>query len=681
MYIWFNTNEVSWHDLSISIIYLWKVYALEFERILKIKHYSYTNTIFWYSLEYIIDLCTSYLFDSIKFDTKPEIFVINNNNFKYKWFEINLIDIEKHHLFHACSAFYPSWFTESAVLTLDFFWWDIVWNKKHGESQVMWYFEWNKYKKIYSWNYLNGDFNSWIGGVYKLFCQLIWLDEWSIMWLSSYWDYKKYSNIKLFEYDWDNVFLNKDIEFTIKSNITNQFLIAEQLKNIYWLQETDYVEKFNNSESIITSKFADIAAHLQYEVEKAIVYLANSLYSKVKCKNLCLAWWVALNILANTKILEKTPFENIFIQPAANDWWISLWAAYYWYHIHWWNLDKIQLNSAWLWLSYDQNKILNKLKYYSDYLQYEYSDNIEWVVADLLSKWNIIWWFQWRSEFWPRSLWFRSILADSRSISIRDRVNKIKDRQSWRPLAPVILEEDLNDYFLLGIKSPYMTFSSNIVDSKKQFIPWIVHVDWTARFQTVNKQENELYYNLIKEFKKNTWIPILINTSFNVSWQAIVENPDDAIKTFLSTELDYLIIWNFIVSKTQIYNKFKFNKYKHIFNLSFVDKEKQKLFFKNRIILKRIFFRGNYDVTFMFKVDLNFYFTITILDKKYIIILCKINEEENNWSYFKYNNIYLKVDIELDYKENFSSELVVLLNYIKEVVTCNYNKINEMFIL
>ncbi len=672
VYIWFNSWNKEGHDFSMSVIFEWKVYAIELERLFKIKHYSYINSEFWYPFEDILKIVKFYFGDIFSYED-CEFVVVNNKYLEIDW-DVRYVECSKHHLFHAFSAFYPSDFNEAAVLTVDYYGSDGEWSEKVKNSQVMWYFDWNDYKQLHSFVYTDDFRNLWVGVVYTLFCQLVWLSEWVLMGLSSYWNYSRFKDIRLFDYDWDDVFLGREI---IKRYWNDRLNLVEGLKEMYWVRESDYIDvKLNNN--ITDSIFADVAAHVQYEVENAMVYLADRLQKKTKSKNLCLAGGVSLNILANTRIFERTSFENIFVQPAANDAWLSLWAAYYWYHIIWNNTKRIPIKSVWLGNVYSDEEILKVLNEYSKYLKFEFSENIEKDWGVLLSKWNIIWWFQWWSEFWPRALWFRSILADSRSEEIRDRVNRIKQRELWRPLAPVVLEEFIGEYFKLGKKSSYMTFSSDVVEDKKYLISGVVHIDGTARYQSVNSDENKKYYDLIKEFCSLTRVPVLINTSFNVKWQPIVESPKDAVLSFLSTDLDYLVIWNYIVSKEKVFTEFSFNRDLSILNMVFKDNRLRNKYYRNWNVLRKFFFWENYKIDFMFKEDLDFYFELNISGFVYTVSLSLVRDER--WYYFKYRDLWLEVIIGSDYKENFSKEMIELLDTISLKIEKNYLKIFDMFI-
>lgn len=658
--LYIANNFLLWsHDYSVSIIYDNQLYCIELDKYLWIKW-------FWWELKYhninrlykvVVDILREYISD-VELLKSLHIYNIN-----YFWKKINIsnnityYNIFDHHYLHACSAYYPSEFEESAILIIDDYWsiWDWMF-----ESCSTWLWRGTIIEKLHSniWNTKESVSSIW--RAYSLYSTFIWLEEGSIMWLSSYWKIDEYKNIKLFSFDWDNVFFDEN----------------RDLHKLYDVNEEDIWQK---SKDITKSKFADISAHLQKQVEEAIVYLANRLYEKTKCENLCLAWGVALNILSNTKILEQTSFKNIFVQPAANDGWLSMWAVYHAYHKYWKNEKRIKLDSAWLWKQFLKDEIIASLNNYSNYLHFEEIKNIENKLALLLNSGKIIWYFQWKNEYWPRALWFRSILASPVSIAIRDRVNKIKNRQSWRPLAPVILEENKNDYFSLEIKSPYMTFSSDVKQDKKTQIPWVVHIDGTSRYQSINKMQNNNYYNLLKEFYKYSNIPLLINTSFNVSWQAIVYWISDAIETFLSTELDYLIMENYLITKNNIYDIFAYSHEKQLEKINYINENDYNIYMKNWDYLRRILFNNDIEINFTYWDNQNKYF---YSNNKYCFqtidwIKIVIEPIDTDISYFKQINvIWIKID-----NKNFelNDYYLTILNRMNQIINTYYEKLKILF--
>ena len=341
---------------------------------------------------------------------------------------------------------------------------------------------------------------------------------------------------------------------------------------------------------LLTEFHMDIAASIQAVTEEIVLRIARDILSKYKIKNLCLAGGVALNCVANGKILKEKIFENIWIQPAAGDAGGSLGAALaYWHHeLKEPRTDfKDQMKGSYLGPKFSNDSIEYKLKSLkANYKKYN-TNEIIFLTAKELANEKIVGWFQGRMEFGPRALGGRSILADPRSEKMQKELNlKIKFRESFRPFAPSVLREDVNKWFELNNDSPYMLLVSEIkkdkqikmkvedenlfgidkLNIKRSSIPAITHVDYSARIQTVHKETNPRYYNLINEFKKNTNCSVLVNTSFNVRGEPIVCTVEDAFNCFMGTNLDVLVIEDFILFKDQ-QDKSLIKDYKNKFEL------------------------------------------------------------------------------------------------------------------
>jgi len=324
----------------------------------------------------------------------------------------------------------------------------------------------------------------------------------------------------------------------------------------------------------LTQFHMDIAASIQKVTEDIMIRLTKSLKEEFNISNLCLAGGVALNCVANGKILKEKIFNNIWIQPAAGDAGGSLGAALALWHIEQDNPRKVNQNDSmqgsYLGPEYSQKIIEEQLdKAGAKYEILKDQELIDKTAIDL-SKEKAIGWFQGRMEFGPRALGGRSILGDPRSERMQKNLNlKVKYRESFRPFAPSILKEDLSEWFDINVDSPYMLMVSNInkdkttemtEDQKKLFgidklnikrseIPAVTHVDYSARIQTVHKETNEKYFKLIQKFKEKTNCPVIVNTSFNVRGEPIVNTPLDAFNCFMGTELDKLIIGNCYLDK------------------------------------------------------------------------------------------------------------------------------------
>ena len=307
-----------------------------------------------------------------------------------------------------------------------------------------------------------------------------------------------------------------------------------------------------------------------------MIKLTKGIRKEYGIKNLCLAGGVALNCVANGKILREKIFDNIWIQPAAGDAGGSLGAALALWYIDQKNKRIVNpdddMAGSYLGSEFSQDQIEKELKALGANYEVVNYENLIDKTSNYLSKEKAIGWFQGRMEFGPRALGGRSILGDPRSDSMQKNLNlKVKYRESFRPFAPSVLKEDLSIWFDMDVDSPYMLLVADINPNKKiemndkqkelfgidklnikrSEIPAVTHVDYSARIQTVNKKNNKHYYDLITKFKEKTGCPVIINTSFNVRGEPIVNTPSDAFNCFMGTELDYLVIGNCILDKTK----------------------------------------------------------------------------------------------------------------------------------
>ncbi len=463
-----------------------------------------------------------------------------------------------HHLSHASSAFFPSPFEEAVVLTAD------------GVG------EWatttvaiGKKNKLEIKKELH--FPHSLGLLYSAFTYYTGFKvnsgEYKLMGLAPYGNPIYINKIKkLVDIKSDGTFRLNQKYFNYATGLT---MTNDKFNNLFGNKPR------NPNNEKLTQFHMDIAASIQIVTEEIMLKLATSIRKEYGLKNLCLAGGVALNCVANGKILQKKIFENIWVQPAAGDAGGSLGAALALWHIDQGNKRNINLNDdmrgSYLGIEFNQEEIEKELKSIGAIFKtYNYKDIIE-KTSELISKEKAVGWFQGRMEFGPRALGARSILADPRSDRMQKNLNlKVKFRESFRPFAPAILREDLNKWFDVNVDSPYMLFVANINDNKKiemsdeqkQFfgieklnikrsdIPAVTHVDYSARIQTVSKETNRIFYDLLSKFKEKTGCPVLINTSFNVRGEPIVCTPTDAFKCFMGTDLDFLIIGNCILDKT-----------------------------------------------------------------------------------------------------------------------------------
>lgn len=306
-------------------------------------------------------------------------------------------------------------------------------------------------------------------------------------------------------------------------------------------------------ESPMTQFHKDVARSLQELTEEIMLKIAAHAKKICPSENLCLAGGVALNCVANGKILRSGLFKNIFIQPASGDAGGALGAAAAIWHKEFKGGRMKKMEHAFLGNAYTDDEIETYVK--SRGLPYEKLDDAALIetVAGLLEGENVIGWFQGRMEYGPRSLGNRSIIADARNKENWQKVNlKIKFRESFRPFAPTVLEERVSDYFALDRESPYMLLVADTLPDRRSEIPAVTHVDGSARIQTIRRDQNPRYYDLIKAFEKKTGCPVIINTSFNVRGEPIVESPKDAVNCLLHTHMDYLVMGNILLRKNAL---------------------------------------------------------------------------------------------------------------------------------
>ena len=502
-----------------------------------------------------------FLFDKLK---------QHDENFK----DIKKIKFSEHHYSHAASAFYPSPFENAVVLTLDgvgeWATTTVAIGKKNKLEMI---------KEIY--------FPHSLGLLYSAFTYYTGFKvnsgEYKVMGLAPY-GKPKYKDLiiqNLMDLKEDGSFkLNmKFFNYATGLTMTNKKfsdLFGHPVRN----PKKDLLEDFH----------MDIAASIQSVTEEIVIRITKNIASEYKIKNLCLAGGVALNCVANGKILRQKIFDDIWIQPAAGDAGGSLGAALaYWHH----ELKKPrenfkdQMKGAYLGPKLSEKNVEDQLKKLKARYTKKSSSEISSIVAKELSNGKTVGWFQGRMEFGPRALGGRSILADPRSDKMQKELNlKIKFRESFRPFAPSVLREEVSNWFELNYDSPYMLLVSDVKrekqitmsekDSKlfgidklnirRSSIPAITHVDYSARIQTVHKETNLKYYNLINEFKKITDCPVLVNTSFNVRGEPIVCSVEDAFNCFMGTNLDILAIENYLLIKDD-QDKSLLKDYKNKFEL------------------------------------------------------------------------------------------------------------------
>jgi len=292
----------------------------------------------------------------------------------------------------------------------------------------------------------------------------------------------------------------------------------------------------------------NLAASVQQNLEKNLFYILTKLHEITGSDNLCYAGGVALNSVANGKFKKLTPFKNIFIQPSANDAGTALGACYYLYNALLNQKRSFVFEHPYYGPKFNNEECKKALESFK--LDYKKYDDIFSITAEHIKNGKIVGWFQDRMEVGPRALGNRSILANPMIAEMKDILNlKVKHREGFRPFAPAILEEKLNEYFDADDFAPYMLRVYPIKLEKRDVIPAACHVDGTGRVQTVSKKTNPTFHKLIEAFEKLTGVPIIINTSFNVQGEPIVCTPEDAIKCFLGTKMDVLVLNDLLVIK------------------------------------------------------------------------------------------------------------------------------------
>ena len=472
----------------------------------------------------------------------------------------NKILFSEHHLSHAASAFYPSPFEQAIILTADGVGEWATTTVAIGDKNSL------EIKKELH-------FPHSLGLLYSAFTYYTGFKvnsgEYKLMGLAPYGKplYTEQILNNLIDLKDDGTFMLDQKFFNYSTGLT---MTNKNFNNLFGQPprnpDTDKITQFH----------MDIASSIQNVTEKIMLKLARSLKDEYKIPNLCLAGGVALNCVANGKILKEKIFENIWVQPAAGDAGGSLGAALAYWHIDLKksreNINKDNMQGSYLGNHFSDDEIKNILNEIgAEFTEMTEDEIIEKTAYDISNE-KAVGWFQGRMEFGPRALGNRSILGDPRSDKMQKNLNlKVKYRESFRPFAPSILNEEISNWFEIDADSPYMLFVANVKkektqemseDDKKLFgidllnikrseIPAVTHVDYSARIQSVFEDTNKKYYKLLKKFNEITNCPILINTSFNIRGEPIVNTPLDAFNCFMGTELDVLVIGNYYLEKNK----------------------------------------------------------------------------------------------------------------------------------
>lgn len=590
--------KISGHDTGACLVYGNKIIAVSEERLNRIKH-SFNDF-----PKLSIDYCLS------QAGIKPQdvdLVVIDqighrrDNDFEKLFRELvgekfskTKVEVINHHLAHAASAFFASPFEEAAIMVMDGAGEkiDSHLGTSGVETETTYYGKGNKIHEIQKTIHQR-DGKKFVStfGIGKLYsfltekyARLGRYNEGKTMGLASY---GKGTLLEKFPLNYwyrelnGHYLCNANIKYPAEVSLnrverlfSNPLLIPSKLKVFVKTKLKDikviFKKRFcGQGENVILfpnfslpkpprdlnqklpdDYYTEIAFIFQKVLEEIFVGMSRHLHDTTSSKNLCLAGGVSLNGVANNKILEDGKFTKLFVQPASSDCGIPLGCALWGYHCFFDNHGRpFEMRHAYLGKRYSENYVLKALNARDDIKFYK-SDDAAREAAGLIAGKKIIAWFYNGSEYGPRALGSRSILCDPRPKEMKDILNsRVKHREEWRPFAASVLEEKVSDYFELECESPFMLLVPKIKKDKLNKIPSLVHIDETCRIQSVNKENNGIYFDLISSFYELTGVPMVLNTSFNVAGEPIVETPEDALRCFMGTDIDYLVMEGYIISR------------------------------------------------------------------------------------------------------------------------------------
>jgi carbamoyltransferase len=468
----------------------------------------------------------------------------------------------EHHLSHAASAFLCSPFDEAAILTVDGVgeWVTATYGVGRGNNIRL-------LKQI--------EFPHSIGLLYSAFTAFLGFEvnegEYKVMGMAPYgkprfvdkvWKLVRQNRDGSFSLDMDYFCFHYSTTQTYSHKFVELFGDSRPSKMMFFTDATGFPKYFGKppddypSLSRLNQHYADIAASIQQVTEELLLAMANHLYRESGLKRLCIAGGVGLNSVANSRILRETPFEELYVQPAAGDGGGALGAALWAYNTLLGKPRNFAMNHAYWGRSYSQAEIADFLRDHN--IPHQHFDQDEGLldqVVDRLTRGKVVGWSQGRFEWGPRALGNRSILADPRNPEMKDIVNaKIKFREPYRPFAPSVLAEQAEKYFELPnaakhLPARYMLYVVPVRENQQANLPAITHVDGTGRLQTVFSEQSPRYYRLIERFGQATGVPVLLNTSFNLRGEPIVNTPANAFNTFSKSEMDCLVLENFLIEK------------------------------------------------------------------------------------------------------------------------------------
>lgn len=474
----------------------------------------------------------------------------------------------EHHLSHAASAFYPSPFEEAAILTID--------GVGEWATTTIGYGEDNHIKIIRELHFPHS-----VGLLYSAFTYYTGFrvnrGEYKLMGLAPYGDP---NSLQTKEYK--EKILRELVDIREDGSILLNMKFFKFATGLKMTDDKRWTRLFGipprSAESEISQEYMNMALSIQQVTEEIVMKLAKTAKELTKSDHLVMAGGVALNSVANGKLLQSKLFKEIWIQPAAGDAGGALGAACLGWYL--WKGEKRFINKkpdamkgALLGPEFDDKDTLKIIrKYNADYEYFEDFNELTKTVAEKIAEGHVVGWFQGRMEYGPRALGNRSILGDARNPGMQKKMNlKIKYREGFRPFAPTVIEEDIQDYFVMDCPSPYMLYVIPVRDERlkplpegyndmqlydrlyhlRSDLPAITHIDYSSRIQSVNKNTNPRFWSLINEFKNQTGYGVIVNTSFNVRGEPIVCTPDEGYRCFMRTEMDFLVIGNFLFDKKQ----------------------------------------------------------------------------------------------------------------------------------
>lgn len=439
----------------------------------------------------------------------------------------------EHHPAHAASAFLVSPFDEAALLTVDYI----------GEFAATWagVGEGTRLRRLRQEHYPNS-----LGVFYSAMTDYLGFlrasDEYKVMGLASYGEPEYYDDFREIVRD------RGDGWYDIDRSWTAWHYLPGSRCGYFSRKFLDRFGPARKRGEPIETRHQNLAASAQKVLEESVLNIAGWLHGRTGLTRLAMAGGVALNCSMNGRLLRESPFEEIFVQPAAGDDGIAIGAALQLYHGLTGKPRGDALAHVYLGPEHGDAAIRRFLDMAK--LPYERAENVEERTAELLAEGKIVGWYQGRMEFGPRALGSRSILADPTRPDMKDLLNKyVKHREDFRPFAPSVLEEHAADYFTGCTRSPYMLFVHPVETHQRERVPAITHIDGTARVQTVSKASNPRYHALIGAFARRRGVPMVLNTSFNVMGEPIVNTPEDAVRCFYSTGLDALVMGDYVLLK------------------------------------------------------------------------------------------------------------------------------------